>query len=1255
MNSLNVVSCNISGLKDDTKRKAVWTYLRENNFDIVFLQETHCHLKKDEKKWALEWDGQSLWSRGTNRSRGVSVLFNRRYRYDIRNESIDYSGRYIVFDLCINDKRLRFINIYSPNNEYDRVCFINSLSKWIEPEIETIIAGDYNCVLDSKLDRMNCCGSKDVGQIDIMNMMNTFNLEDVWRRRNPQERLFSWRRGNKASRIDYFLISNVLDNNVDYVNYDTCPFSDHSYVKLQLRLNDTDCGKGAWKMNVNTIQSDLFKKCFINMWTEWQSKKHEYNDIRIWWDLGKKKIKDLCIWCSCKINEDRNFKSSLLENRLKILQTKENASYDEIKSVKNELKRIYDVKGEGTRVRSRVNWFEKGETSTTYFHGLEKRNFKNKLWNCVLSKDGKKIYGTDNIMNRHVEFYKELYTSEGIDLGKAEAFIDCIDKQLSHESSTYLDQIISIDEISKSLKLMKNNKSPGPDGIIVEFYKLFWNNVRTDIKEVFDYSFTYEQLPYSQYMALITLLYKKGQREDIKNWRPISLLNCDGKMLSKVLAERLKRVLKEIIHLDQQGCIPGRYVGQNIRLVEDIIQNHNDDEVVVLLDQQKAFDRVEWQWLFKVLDKFNFGPNFKKWIEIMYKDMKSSILTNGFVSKCFPVKRGIRQGDSLSALLYIIQSEPFAENIRKNTDLQGIVLKNEHDENVECKCCMYVDDGVIFLKHVNSLDKCYNVIKTYEEASGAKLNMDKTVGIVMKESLVRPCNVDTHEIRLTTGPEKCLGVVIGKNVDKSEYWENIITKLKNNLQVWKMRNLSLQGKVYLIRSIGISTVLYACEMTYIPEYYIDKIEKLLYEFLWDGKKAKVRKQICTLPQYLGGINMPDIKTIVKVKRIKWIIRFLKSSAEDKWSIYPRMFFQRLDKRFGAKLFMLQVNDIRDIIENQNIPSFYHECVIHLHEMYRKSKVIDEYETLWYNSKIKFMCKPLALSHWSKDGLTYVSDVVFNGKIDESTICNKLSHKAAFVFEISKIKCSIPDTLKNIDYRIRDNDMRIEDSILKWNMHVPNEGMKSIVDLTSKDIYNVMLLNVNVHIKSKDYWSRKFDSSNIDFDKWFKCNFTCKLTPRNCIDFNWKLFYGQVNTEQRLKKMKYSNGICLLCKAHDENVEHLLLKCCHVKHIWKSIQNLLLLSDIDIYLSTFNIICGYHDFGDKSKICNVILSITRFIIWKRRNLLRYEDTFLDIDKTEKWVYNEIRKHCTVLLFTSSVKKNKTLQSIIEKVKRKCTLS
>ncbi len=245
---------------------------------------------------------------------------------------------------------------------------------------------------------------------------------------------------------------------------------------------------------------------------------------------------------------------------------------------------------------------------------------------------------------------------------------------------------------------MKRNKSPGPDGIIVEFYQEYWEYLKDHILDIYNYSYEVHKLSYTQYLALLILLYKKGLREDLTNWRPISLNNVDIKLLSKVLACRLKQVLPEIISTDQNGCIMGRLAAKNIRLVEDILDKCDEDEVILLIDNEKAFDRVEKEWLFSVLEAFDLGDYFINWIKIMYSGMKSAIVTNGFVSEYFEISRGIRQGDSLSALLYVIQVEPLAEYQRETSELTGISLSQNNDKRVIVS--QFVDVMAVFLNNV---------------------------------------------------------------------------------------------------------------------------------------------------------------------------------------------------------------------------------------------------------------------------------------------------------------------------------------------------------------------------------------------------------------------------------------------------------------------------------------------------------------------------------------------------------------------------
>ena len=161
---------------------------------------------------------------------------------------------------------------------------------------------------------------------------------------------------------------------------------------------------------------------------------------------------------------------------------------------------------------------------------------------------------------------------------------------------------------------------PGSDGLCAQFYKFFWNDIKEILSNTFKYSFNEEMLSIDQRRAVLSLIPKPNKDlRYLKNWRPISLLNTDYKILAKTLATRLQSVINTIISPDQTGYIKGRYIGQNLRTIIDIIEYTNKENIsglMVFLDFQKAFDTISWPYLFTTLKAFNFGPKFRKWIEI---------------------------------------------------------------------------------------------------------------------------------------------------------------------------------------------------------------------------------------------------------------------------------------------------------------------------------------------------------------------------------------------------------------------------------------------------------------------------------------------------------------------------------------------------------------------------------------------------------------------------------------------------------------
>ena len=228
--------------------------------------------------------------------------------------------------------------------------------------------------------------------------------------------------------------------------------------------------------------------------------------------------------------------------------------------------------------------------------------------------------------------------------------------------------------------------------------------------EVFNHSFELGQMSNSQKQAITTLIDKKGRdRMFLENWSPISLINVDSKIATKVIANRIKNVLPSVIHANQSGFMKGRFIGETARSILDIIAHTESLQlpgVLLFIDFEKAFDSIEHEFLYKALECFNFGPSFIKWIQTFYNNLSSCVLNNGFFSSPFQLERGVRQGDPLSPYLFLIAIEIMAISIRTNENIEGIKIGED-----ETRSLLYADDMTATLANISSVEKMINLWK----------------------------------------------------------------------------------------------------------------------------------------------------------------------------------------------------------------------------------------------------------------------------------------------------------------------------------------------------------------------------------------------------------------------------------------------------------------------------------------------------------------------------------------------------------------
>lgn len=1161
--NFTMMSVNVRGINDQKKRRNVFRWIKKNKIDICLLQETYS-TEQNFNMWRNEWGGTIACSHGTNHARGVMLLIKPGFDVTVKDIHTDNIGRIILADTIIEGTPFKILNIYAPNTEDQQLHFYGHLKNLMRNKLSTqdkiILAGDFNLICNPDLDRKGGVpleqsnNRKQILKI-LEDIKDYMEIHDIWRTKNPQSQRFTWRRSNPIvkSRLDYWLTSIAMADSVE--DADIIPFyrTDHSAILLKLKsVTSSEKGRGIWRLNNSFLDEEKYVKGIIENREVWQKEFEGITDIRLKWELIKYRIRQYSIKYGKEKAQLLKKTETDLEQKFKDLEREQDSLHDSTKEeeigtkiadIKAQLEEIANYKTKGLILRSRVKWYEHGERSTKYFLQLESRNKIQRSVNKLQKIDGTVTTDLKEILEMQASFYEHLYSIKQTKSEKETAdYLAQINvPNLDDNEKQECEGLVSLEECKAALKTFKKGKSPGNDGITAEFYQKFWSLFGQHMVDCFNASHRVGELTTTQKQAVITLLDKGKDRTLLKNWRPISLLNTDYKIISKAIANRFTKFLPKLIHSNQVGYVKGRNIAENIRTIADILDYLKDNNLpgaIVNIDFEKAFDSVQWTFMTAVLRKLNFGPSFIGWIETFYANITSCIINKGHTSRYFNVQRGVRQGDPLSPYLFIMMVEIMARKIRQDKTIHGINI-----ENRELKLLQYADDTNGLLKDTSSVRNFLNTVHEFGQYSGLSLNKDKTEAMWLgncRNSPSKPLN-----ITWPNKPLKILGVHMSydKEACYNLNFEQKIDKAKRIINMWHMRNLTLYGKAQIIKTFIISQFMFISSVIDTPKKAMKDISKIIFNFIWKNKTERIRRTVLVNEVEMGGLKIPDFETMVATARYKWLKRLeMDEHTESPWRLILESYLRNLDIPLNV---LLHSNYSVDTLGTKlkSVPRFYLEMLRTWSETGNTTRA-DKNNCIWYNRNVCINGKSVFYPEFLQAGIWYICDlynedgtvVPFNTWVSRGLRKLNLIKWSGLVQKTRKI-------LKHVEKTIDVNE--------RTELSISNKG--AINKLTSNIIYkellckklgrNVVVPKISNHLENTTTveWSRIYTRAH-------------KIpTSTKCKDFQYRFLHDILCNKYWLHKWGIEESpSCTYCKKESENLKHMFWTCEQSQSFWKNV-------------------------------------------------------------------------------------------------------
>jgi hypothetical protein len=443
--------------------------------------------------------------------------------------------------------------------------------------------------------------------------------------------------------------------------------------------------------------------------------------------------------------------------------------------------------------RARLKWLKEGDANTKFFHQCVNYRRNMNSIQC-LEKNGVLIDDVKDIKEEVTTHFQNQFRKKHLTRPKLS---NLVFKTIDDEEADFLIKGFSEEEIKEAVWDCDSEKSPGPDGVSFAFLKDFWEDLKADFFRILTEFHKNGKLVKGINSTFIALIPKKDNPAKLNDFRPISLVGCAYKVLSKVLANRMKIIMPKLISNTQSAFVQGRQILDGVLIANEVIDEAKRlkrEALLLKVDFEKAYDSVDWDFLDFMLDKMHFPIKWRNWIRECISTSWISILVNGSPTKEFKMERGLRQGDPLSPLLFLLVAEGFNVLMSKAVEVGNFMgYKVGEEEELSISHLQFADDTLIIgKKSWSNIFAMKAVLHLFELSSGLKVNFNKSelIGINVQPSWLHDA-ANTLNCKVGNLPTKYLGLPIGCDLRKNRTWEPVINSLWKKLSSWKCRNLSI--------------------------------------------------------------------------------------------------------------------------------------------------------------------------------------------------------------------------------------------------------------------------------------------------------------------------------------------------------------------------------------------------------------------------------------------------------------------------------